>query len=149
MRARAARSAQGRGGLIRGIYPQLLVDRGLAAAIADLTERQAFRVSTEIAVPDRLPPHVERTAYFLVSEALTNVGKHSGADAVTVMVKVARDGLTIRVVDNGVGGARLDVSGAGMRGMAWRLQTLGGVLKVSGPPGGPTELRAHLPLDSG
>jgi signal transduction histidine kinase len=136
-------------GLIRGIHPQLLVDRGLAAAIADLTERQAFPVSAEIAVPDRLPPHVERTAYFLVSEALTNIGKHSGADAVTVEVTVARDRLAIRVVDNGVGGARLDEGGTGMRGMAWRLQALGGMLSVSSPPGGPTELRAHLPTDPG
>ena len=135
--------------LIHGIHPQILTERGLAAAIADLTARQAFGVAVDLAVPRRLPGSVESTAYFLVSEALTNIGKHSYADSVAVSVRATGARLAIRIVDNGVGGAQLGDRSTGMRGMARRVHALGGGLGVSSPPGGPTVLRAHLPIPAG
>ncbi|WNM42490.1 sensor histidine kinase [Micromonospora halotolerans] len=135
--------------LSRGIAPPILVDRGLPSALAALAARAL--VPTELIVDDelgtadgRLDPALESTAYFVVAEALTNVAKHSGADACRVEVtrKVGR--LEITVADDGIGGAHL-AKGHGLSGIADRVRAAGGTLEVASPTGGPTRIHAELP----
>jgi signal transduction histidine kinase len=95
---------------------------------------------------DRLAPAIEATAYFVVSEALTNVAKHSGATRAEVAVEVDDGNLRLRVNDNGVGGARPD--GSGLVGLADRLAVLGGRLGVESPLGGGTVVAASIPLSA-
>ncbi|WP_262282934.1 sensor histidine kinase [Micromonospora sp. MA102] len=135
--------------LSRGIAPPILVDRGLPSALAALAARAL--VPTELVVDDelgtaagRLDPALESTAYFVVAEALTNVAKHSRADAcrVEVIRKVGR--LEITVADDGIGGAHL-AKGHGLSGIADRVRAAGGTLEVASPTGGPTRIHAELP----
>jgi signal transduction histidine kinase len=129
--------------LARGLHPAVLTDRGLRAAVEVLADR--VPVPVEIAVPrKRLPEPIEATAYFLIAEALTNVTKY--ADASTVRVEVAEndDGVLVEVTDDGVGGAEAG-SGSGLRGLADRVETLGGRLEVVSPAGTGTSLRAVIP----
>jgi signal transduction histidine kinase len=135
--------------LSRGIAPPILVDRGLPSALAALAARAL--VPTELVVDDelgtaggRLDPALESTAYFVVAEALTNVAKHSRADACRVEVtrKVGR--LEITVADDGIGGAHL-AKGHGLSGIADRVRAAGGTLEVASPTGGPTRIHAELP----
>jgi signal transduction histidine kinase len=88
---------------------------------------------------------VENTAYFVVTEALTNVAKHSHASLCTVVVSADADRVLVQVRDNGSGGAHLG-KGHGLAGLADRLATVEGVLDVVSPPGGPTVLTAEIPL---
>jgi len=107
-------------------------------------------VPVELAVdlpPGRLAPAVENTAYFVVSEALANVAKHSGATACQVVVVAVGPALRVTVEDDGPGGAVL-VPGHGLAGLADRLRAVDGVLTVDSPPGGPTRLVAELPCGS-
>ena len=92
-------------------------------------------------------PAVESTAYFVVSESLTNAVKHSGADSAEVRARVEGGALWVEVRDNGVGGARLD-GGSGLLGLHDRLDALNGQLRVESPPGGGTLIGAVLPLPS-
>lgn len=129
---------------VRGIHPQLLTDHGLVAAAQDLAGRQAHPVAIVVdGVPGRLPTPIESAAYFVISEALTNVAKHAGARRVEVRLTFGPH-LTILVTDDGRGGAQIG-SGTGLAGLAERVATLGGTLTVHSPPGGPTVLRAQLP----
>lgn len=135
--------------LSRGIAPPILVDRGLPSALAALAARAL--VPTELAIDDelgtatgRLDPAVESAAYFLVAEALTNVAKHSRADACRVAVTRRVGRLEIDVLDDGVGGAHL-AKGHGLSGIADRVRAVGGTLEVTSPAGGPTVLHAELP----
>ena len=89
-------------------------------------------------------PAIEGIAYFTVSELLQNVSKHSRARSASVEVWRSEDRLMLQVVDDGVGGARLD-GGSGLRGLAERLDAVDGVLVVDSPPGGPTRVTAELP----
>jgi signal transduction histidine kinase len=105
-------------------------------------------VELESTVEDRFDPEIELCAYFVVSEALTNVARHSQAR--TARVVLARDGglLTVRVHDDGVGGAGLgsgDGSGTGLVGLRERAEAAGGSLTVTSPPGGPTTIALLLP----
>jgi signal transduction histidine kinase len=93
---------------------------------------------------DRLPPAIEATAYFVIAEALTNVAKHARASSATVAARVGDGTLTIRVQDDGVGGARPD--GPGLLGLADRLAVLGGRLRVETPANGGTLVAADVPL---
>ncbi|MDQ0696900.1 sensor histidine kinase [Streptomyces sp. W4I9-2] len=106
--------------LIHGIHPHILTDRGLGAAVEDLADRSPVPVEVRFAVPARLPEAVETAVYFAVSEALTNVAKHSGASRVTVTGATVRKWLTVEVEDDGRGGARLggtaDAEDDGRRG---------------------------------
>ncbi|CAM5733968.1 sensor histidine kinase [Streptomyces badius] len=138
--------------LIHGIHPQVLTDRGLVAAVEDLADRSTVPVDVRLAVPGRLLEAVETAVYFAVSEALTNVAKHSGATRVTVTGEAAHGRLTVAVEDNGRGGAvsapgtHTDTAGGtGLQGVADRLSVLGGALLVSSPPGGPTVFRLEVP----
>jgi signal transduction histidine kinase len=131
--------------LSRGIAPPLLVDRGLTAALGELTVRSTVPVEATVDVPDQLPPHVETAVYFVVAEALTNVAKHSGATRTTVGVWTEDGGVHVRVEDDGVGGAALD-KGTGLAGLEQRVRAADGRLDLTSPAGGPTVLRAWLPV---
>lgn len=131
--------------LSRGIAPPLLVDRGLAAALGELTVRNAVPVESTIDVPDQLPPHVETAVYFVVAEALTNVAKHSGATRTSVGVWMENGGVEVRVEDDGAGGAH-PAKGSGLAGLEQRVLAADGRLEVSSPEGGPTVVSAWLPV---
>ena len=134
--------------LSRGIAPPLLVDRGLAAALAEMLNQSVVPVASDIDVPTPLAPHVETAVYFVVAEAITNVAKHSGASAAKVAVKVGRDAVLVRVEDNGTGGAH-PAKGRGLAGLQQRLAAVDGTLEVVSPEGGPTVLSARIPLAAG
>jgi signal transduction histidine kinase len=132
--------------LVRGIHPALLSDRGLDAAISALADRSPVPVEVEVNLDGRPPEAVEATAYFLVAEALANVAKHSGASEARVAVRrELEDRLVVEVVDDGKGGADPE-AGTGLAGLADRLVALDGRLLVESPAGGPTYVRAELPL---
>jgi signal transduction histidine kinase len=131
--------------LSRGIAPPLLVDRGLSAALGELTVRSAVPVESTIDVPDQLPPHIETAVYFVVAEALTNVAKHSGATRTSVAVWMERGGVEVRIEDDGAGGAH-PAKGSGLAGLQQRVAAADGRLEVSSPEGGPTVLQAWLPV---
>lgn len=130
--------------LSRGIAPPLLVDRGLQVALEDLAARSAVPVEADIDVPAGLPPHVEATTYFVVSEALTNVAKHSGAASARVQVRDVGDAVLVRVEDDGVGGAH-EAKGHGLAGLGQRLLAVDGTLGLESPVGGPTVVSALVP----
>jgi signal transduction histidine kinase len=130
--------------LARGIHPAVLTEYGLAPAIEALATRTPFPVDIEVALEDRLPPPVEAAAYYVVSEALTNVTKYAAASDVRVHV-FRDDGCAhVEVRDDGVGGAQED-RGSGLRGLADRVEALGGALWITSPPGEGTTLLAEIP----
>jgi signal transduction histidine kinase len=129
----------------RGVHPRVLVDNGLGAALAELAERSATPV--EIRVPSaRYAAPVEAAAYFVCSEALANVGKYAEASRVVVAIDERDRLLVVAVSDDGKGGASLE-KGSGLRGLADRVEALGGHLTVTSPTGQGTRLVAELPLD--
>ena len=132
--------------LSRGIAPPVLVDRGLVAALQEAFARAPFPVHATIDVPGPLPPHVETTVYFVVSEALTNVAKHSGAGRVEVGVVQVGRRLRVAVTDDGAGGAQVG-KGHGLVGLEQRVRAADGTLEITSPAGGPTSLRAELACD--
>ncbi|WP_324252423.1 sensor histidine kinase [Enemella evansiae] len=132
--------------LSRGIAPPVLVDRGLAAAVGEAATRSLIPVQVEIDVP-RLPTHVETAAYFVVSEALANLNKHSGAQQAEVLAGVEDDWLFVTVIDDGVGGAD-PAKGHGLAGLAERLRGVDGRLAVDSPVGGPSMVQAVIPCAS-
>jgi PAS domain S-box-containing protein len=129
--------------LAAGIHPAVLTDHGLAAAIEDLTADATLPVELDL-IDERFPADLEAAAYFVVSEALTNVAKH--AHASSAAVRVAADGaLVVTVSDDGRGGAD-PLRGSGLRGLADRVAALGGTLHVESGAG--TTVRAEFPLAS-
>jgi signal transduction histidine kinase len=130
--------------LTQGIRPAILVERGLAAALDDLSRRAALPVRLDITISGRLPEQVEGAAYFVASEALANAAKHSHASEVRLVALRQADVLVMEVVDDGIGGAAAG-GGSGLRGLADRVEALGGRLTVSSPPGRGTTLRAEIP----
>jgi signal transduction histidine kinase len=131
--------------LARGIHPPVLADRGLEAAVASLITRSPLPVKLEVAVDERPPPAVETAAYFVVAEALANVGKHANATHAEIAIRRVRDALVAEITDNGSGGA--NCSGPGLNGLAQRVEALDGTLEVTSPPGGPTTIRAVMPCE--
>jgi signal transduction histidine kinase len=130
--------------LSRGVHPKALTDHGLAAAAENLAGRSALPVTVDVILPRRLPPPVESAAYFVISEALANATKHSGASRVEVNARLHHDVLTLSVADDGVGGAAPE-AGGGLVGLADRVAVAEGRLRVSSPRGGPTLLHVELP----
>ena len=130
--------------LIRGVHPQILTDRGLAAAIDEIAARSPVPVDIDIVLSGRLPPAAEATAYFVVSEALTNVARHSGATRARVHGRTGADQLIVEVRDDGQGGAH-PADGSGLSGLTDRVAAVGGKLILSSPSGGPTLIRVELP----
>ncbi|MFC9745873.1 sensor histidine kinase [Streptomyces niveus] len=133
--------------LVRGIYPQVLTDHGLDAAVAEIALRSPIPVDVDIDLPRRLPDAVETVAYFTVTEALTNAAKHSGATQLTVVGRLKRGTLTLAITDNGRGGA-VPSAGAGLQGLADRVAILKGRLVVSSPVGGPTRVGVEVPCSA-
>ncbi|MFE4607726.1 sensor histidine kinase [Streptomyces niveus] len=133
--------------LVRGIYPQVLTDHGLDAAVAEIALRGPIPVDVDIDLPRRLPDAVETVAYFTVTEALTNAAKHSGATQLTVVGRLKRGTLTLVITDNGRGGA-VPSAGAGLQGLADRVAILKGRLVVSSPVGGPTRVGVEVPCSA-
>jgi PAS domain S-box-containing protein len=134
--------------IARGLHPAVLTDRGLGPALDALATRAPIPVDVAGEVDARLPPPVEAAAYYVVAEALTNVAKYARATEAWVGLRRDDGLLVVEVADDGVGGA--DASrGSGLRGLADRVEALGGRLEVSSPEGGGTTLRATLPCLSG
>jgi signal transduction histidine kinase len=131
--------------LAHGIHPAVLTDRGLGAALESLAARSSLPVDVAVAVAERMPAAAEVAAYYLVAEALTNAAKHARATRVTVRAFVAGVRLVVVVTDDGAGGASM-AAGSGLRGLADRVEALGGTLRVSSPAGGGTSLRAAIPV---
>jgi signal transduction histidine kinase len=132
--------------LSRGIAPPILTDRGLPAAVAAAAGRSPIPVTLDVGIGDRtrLPASVENAAYFVVTEALANAAKHSGASRCEVSVWLAGDMLTVRVSDDGNGGAHLG-KGHGLAGLADRLAGVYGRLDVDSAPGAGTTITATIP----
>ena len=129
--------------LARGIHPAVL-DHGLPAALQSLAGRSPVPASVSCTDADDLPQPVVLAAYFVASEALTNVAKYAQASVVSVDVHRADGHAVIQIADNGVGGAAPG-GGSGLRGLADRVEALGGVLRVTSPPGEGTVVTAELP----
>lgn len=130
--------------LIRGIHPQVLTDHGIAAAVSEVVVRCRVPVDVDVELAGRLPAQIEATAYFVISEALTNVVKHSGAATATVHGRLAEGRLSVTVTDDGTGGAELR-DGGGLQGLADRVAVVDGRLTLSSPCGGPTALSLEIP----
>jgi signal transduction histidine kinase len=128
---------------VRGVHPAILTDRGLDAALSAVVARCPVPVDLTVDVTRRPSPDVESAAYFVVSEALTNVARHAAATRVAVTVVRVGGRLIVEVTDDGVGGAEPTL-GTGLAGLSGRLQSLGGRLQIVSPPGGPTTLMAEL-----
>jgi signal transduction histidine kinase len=133
--------------LARGIHPAILTQNGVGAALRSLAERSAVLVELRSVPEGRYTTEVEATAYFVVSEALVNVAKH--AEASRAWVSVAEDGgrLTIEVRDDGVGGAAMN-GGSGLRGLADRVEAVGGRIDVRSEPGAGSTVLAEIPCVS-
>jgi PAS domain S-box-containing protein len=130
--------------LAGGLHPAVLSERGLAAALEALALRSPVDVQLAALPAQRLPEPVEAAAYYVVAEALANVHKHAGARRVVVRAAAVDGRLSVSVLDDGVGGA--DEGGEGLRGLADRVEALGGRLALESPAGGGTCLRAEIPL---
>ncbi|MDX3761832.1 sensor histidine kinase [Streptomyces sp. AK02-04a] len=139
--------------LVRGIHPPVLADRGLDGALQALALANPIPTTVVTRLPGRLPAPVESAAYFVVAEALANAIKHAQARHIQITVEftphpgTTAGSLTMRVSDDGRGGARPD-GGTGLRGIARRLAAFDGTLTADSPPGGPTEIRMSLPCAS-
>ena len=147
----SAREELGRGleelrDLARGLHPAELTDHGVEAAVRSLVNRVPVAVDFRAEVPERLDATIEAAAYFVVSEALTNVVKYAEATSASVELKLTDDTLVVTIADDGIGGAELD-GGSGLRGLGDRVHAVGGLLQVSSPPGEGTRLRAELPTN--
>ena len=130
--------------LARGIHPAVLSDRGLDAALETLARRAPLPVELNRDARERLPESIELAAYFVVSEALTNVAKYADASHAKVNVARRNGKLLVEVADDGVGGADPH-KGTGLRGLADRLAVIEGRLEVDSPPGRGTTIRARIP----
>lgn len=130
--------------LARGIHPAILTEAGLESAVHSLVDRAAVPTELKVELPRRLPEPVEATAYFIVSEALANVGKHARATAASVTLSLVGDSLVVEVRDDGAGGAD-PAGGSGLRGLRDRVEAMAGRLEVSSTCGRGTTIRAVLP----
>lgn len=133
--------------VVRGIHPPILTDRGLVGAVRALASSSGLTVGVEdggLEAGTRAPAAVEAAAYFVVAESLTNVAKYSGADRAEVRLARTRRGLTVRVRDEGRGGAD-ESAGSGLLGMRRRVAALDGTFDVTSPAGGPTVIDVELP----
>jgi signal transduction histidine kinase len=134
--------------LARGIYPAVLGDRGLDAALSSLAAKCPIPVEVNVRIDPRPPAAVESTAYFIVGECLTNIAKHSGAAEARVNAwreeRPTGDLVVVEITDDGHGGASMR-PGGGLSGLADRAATIDGVMTVVSPIGGPTVIRADLP----
>ena len=127
----------------RGIHPAVLTGHGLAVAVESLAARAPLPVRLHLDV-GRLPEPVEVSAYYVVSESLANVAKHAQASVADVSLARTPTALLVEVLDDGIGGADTE-RGSGLRGLADRVEAIGGRLRVWTPQGGGTRVQAEIP----
>jgi signal transduction histidine kinase len=130
--------------LVRGIYPPVLADRGLADAVRALALDAPLTVETDITLSGEPPMPVAAAVYFGIAEALTNAVRHSGAETVQIGIGHAGGLLRATIADNGTGGADPS-AGTGLSGVEGRLATFDGILAVTSPMGGPTIVVIEVP----
>jgi signal transduction histidine kinase len=135
--------------IARGIHPAILSKGGLGPALGMLVRRAA--VAVELDLDDlragrRLPERIEVAAYYIVSEALTNVAKHAHASVVHVQVKADDAFVELSVTDDGIGGADAD-QGSGLIGLRDRVEALGGRIEIASATGGGTSLLVTIPIN--
>ena len=132
--------------LVRGIHPPVLAERGLDGAVRALALSLPLPVDLQIDLSGRPSAPVESAAYFAIAEALANVVKHSGANRAWVQLEYDHGRLVAIVGDNGTGGARPD-DGGGLAGIERRLNAFDGMVAVTSPDGGPTQVTMELPCE--
>jgi signal transduction histidine kinase len=132
--------------LARGLHPVALSERGLPTALESLTVGCDVPVTLDVSA-GQLPEHLELAAYFIASESLTNANKYAGASAVRIRVGRSDGELLLEITDDGRGGAD-PAAGTGLRGLADRIEALGGEFEVDSPPGAGTRVSARLPLET-
>jgi signal transduction histidine kinase len=152
LRAQVSRAANGLAGAVdelqevsRGIHPAILSRGGVGAALKVLARRSSVPVHLDLSVDRPLPEPVQVAAYYLVSEALTNVAKHAQASAVRVQAVAAESSFRLSITDDGVGGA-MPGQGSGLIGLRDRIEALGGSIEIASPPGKGTTLLAEIPV---
>jgi signal transduction histidine kinase len=132
--------------LVRGLHPAVLDDRGLDAALSGIAARAPLPVRLSVDTGERASPTVEAVAYFVVSECLANIARHSAADQAAIEVRRIGNMLRIQITDDGVGGA--DPSrGSGLASLARRAKSVDGKLRIDSPAGGPTAITVELPCE--
>jgi signal transduction histidine kinase len=137
--------------VVRGIHPPILTDRGLVGAARALAASSGLDVTMDVdGLEDgaqsgvRAPAAIEAAAYFVLAEALTNAGKHSGSERAAVRLARTPTGLSVVVRDEGRGGAD-EAAGSGLLGMRRRVAALDGAVRLTSPVGGPTVIKVDLP----
>ncbi|WP_433661285.1 sensor histidine kinase [Nocardia sp. CA-128927] len=133
--------------VVRNVYPPVLSDRGLVSAISAIAARSPIPCVLDSSEVGRRPAAVEAAAYFVITEALTNATKHSGAEGISLVLGGPPELLRIEIRDDGVGGA-VETYGGGLAGIRRRAEALDGSMVLTSPPGGPTVLRVELPCGS-
>jgi signal transduction histidine kinase len=133
--------------IAQGIHPAVVSGHGLPVALEQLAALAQVPVRLKVEIEGRLPEAVEVAAYYLISEALANVGKYAQASLATVEVRRSNGQIQVEVIDDGIGGADTE-RGSGLRGLADRVEALGGRLRVWSPRGGGTRVSAEIPCVS-
>jgi signal transduction histidine kinase len=128
-----------------GIHPAGLSENGLTPALKRLVSRSPLRVNLDCRADGRFPEPVEVTAYYVVSESLTNAAKHADTPVVDVAVAADGDALRVEIRDDGRGGAD-PAGGSGLLGLKDRVEAIGGTMRLTSPPGAGTSLSIELPL---
>jgi PAS domain S-box-containing protein len=130
--------------LASGLHPAVLVERGLDAALEAIALRAAVPIELRTQIGRPLPDQVQAAAYYVVAEGVANANKHAGASRVVVRTSTDDGALVVEIADDGGGGA--DHEGSGLRGLADRVEALGGTVTLESPAGGGTCLLARIPL---
>jgi signal transduction histidine kinase len=130
--------------LVRGIHPSVLTDRGLDAALSAVAARSPVPVTLDVDLPQRPHSATEAAAYFVVTESLANIAKHSRATRATVRIRRVGSALTVEIGDNGVGGA-VERLGGGLAGLHDRVTAVEGTFRLASPEGGPTLVLVEIP----
>jgi len=129
----------------RGIHPTILTEAGLGPALRALARRSNVPIDVEVTLDERLPAPIEAAAYYIASEALTNVAKHAHANVVQLTATHGDGVLNLEVRDDGIGGANTG-RGSGILGLTDRAEALGGTISITSPPGAGTTLSVRLPI---
>jgi signal transduction histidine kinase len=130
--------------IARGIHPAVVTGHGLGVALEQLAVRAAVPIRLTVQLPGRLSEAIEVASYYVVAESLANVGKHAHASEAKVDVFRSKGLLLVEITDDGIGGADTE-RGSGLRGLADRVEALGGRLRVWSPAGGGTRVQAAIP----